>query len=428
MTTIKKQYESPLKKFFSIILTFSLLFSTLISAKADSVNNNNVELPIIMIEDVEENETYDVPDDCLPYLSVIGKKGDVDQNGELDSYDALLILRCSVGFKDIKKKFLKNADYDEDGQITSLDSLLTLVEYVNAQPPVIKFPDLTVACGDRFYFDAKIVPPSEGIGVTFEYETDDAESTDGSGEWVLDFTNTGKVKAHHPGKSVVTVTASNGLTAKCTVTVVDQITKQTIHVGDNTLNVTKHIMTKNDAYNETDDFEKLDGIVIHSTATPGVMADRWYKAWNKPNTDAAVHAFLDDKGVYQYLPFEQIAWHAGKPCNRTYIDFEICEPSGFYYSNNVMTDYDVKAQQDYFDKIWKNATIYTAYLCTKYGLSSDDILSHAEVGRLGIGTNHGDPDHWFIKHNKTMDGFRKEVKRLMNSGNIYISSPTVVEE
>ena len=356
------------------------------------------------------------------------KIGDVSKDGRIDAYDALLTLRQSVDFDEIDYENLKYADYDDSGEITSFDALLILRKSVGITSASISCPDTTAICGDRLALNAKIVPSAEAEGVTFEYIPDKTKSTDGSGCNVLEITNTGRIKAFHPGKSTVQIKASNGLTAYCEVTVEDSISTQTITVGEHKLNVTNHMMLKNDAYDETKDFTELRGIFVHSTATPGAMADIWYKAWNKPNTDAAVHAFLDDKGVFKYLPYEQTAWHAGKPANTYYLDFEICEPSGFYYSGNKMINYDVDEQQKYFDKIWTNATVYTAYLCRLYGLTEEDVLSHAEGAELGIATNHGDPDHWFKVHHKNMNDFRRDVKKLLENDNISITERRIVKE
>ena len=342
--------------------------------------------------------------------------GDINHDGTVNTADSVLVLRHIAELEKINDEYLTLADMNGDGEITTADAVEILVYSTTYNQPSISFPtELTYSCGDRFAFEDYIELPSSYKDITFEYTFPKVISSDGTGMPVLEYTNTGKIKAFHPGTVTVTATASNGLEAECVVTVEDNITVSNISVGANNLQVTKHIMTKNDAYNETDDFTNLDGIIIHSTATPGVSADIWYNSWNRPNTNVAVHSFLDDKGVYQYLPFEQIAWHAGKPCNQSYIDFEICEPAGFRYVNNVITGYDVAAQQAYFNKIWKNATVYTAYLCTTYGLSADTILSHAEAAKKGIATNHGDPDHWFKLHNKTMDDFRKDVAALMEN-------------
>ncbi len=294
------------------------------------------------------------------------------------------------------------------------------------EPMLYLPPQITINCGDRTTLNPKVINGSDE-GLTYYFDYDGAISYDGTGEMVLEVSYaSGLLKGYHPGTDHVVVTASNGLTAECDVTVVNNKTVKTIHVGDHTLKVTKEIMIYNDCYSQSYDFTNIFGLVVHSTAEPGKMADYWYPKWNKGGTPACVHAFLDDKGVYQYLPFEQRGWHAGYPVNDTRIDFEICEPAGFYYDENwEITDYDVKKQQAYFDKIWENATVFSAYLVYKYGFDEENIISHYEAGQLGIGTNHKDPDHWFILHGKTMDDFREDVWKLLEE-DIYETEEVII--
>lgn len=41
------------------------------------------------------------------------------------------------------------------------------------------------------------------------------------------------------------------------------------------------------------------------------------------------------------------------------------------------------------------------------GLTEKDIICHCESYKQGIATNHSDVMHWFPKHGKSMDTFRK---------------------
>lgn len=363
--------------------------------------------------------------------------GDVNGDGKVTVLDAFMVMRYSALFTDLSDEEKLYADIDGDGRVTLFDATSIQMKVAKSeenQPKLVVPESVTLSCGDRTDLDVKVTPESAGNGVTFEYVLDNAKTTDSTGEPVLKITNFGMIKAHHPGTSVVTVKASNGMTAKCTVTVVNETTTQTVNIGGNELNITKKLMTRNDCYNTEDDYN-IQGIVVHSTATPGMMASQWYNSWNlsyeKGETDreVCVHAFLDDEGVYQYLPYEQVGWHVGGAANRTHIGFEICEPSGFYYSNNVIYGYNVSAQQEYFDKIWKNATVYCAYLSQQYNISVSDIISHKEANTLGVGTAHGDPDHWFILHGKTMDDFRADVSALLrNSSGITVSEAVSVPD
>jgi N-acetylmuramoyl-L-alanine amidase CwlA len=150
------------------------------------------------------------------------------------------------------------------------------------------------------------------------------------------------------------------------------------------------------------------------------MAADWFSRWNKSyktgeiNRQVCVHAFLDDKEIWQYLPWNHRGWHAGGDANNTHISFEICEPGGFSYSGGSnMVGYDVKKNEAYFRKAWQNAVNLCVQLCKEYGLTEKNIIGHAEGHSKGIASNHADPIHWFPKHGESMDTFRTAVgKRL----------------
>jgi N-acetyl-anhydromuramyl-L-alanine amidase AmpD len=163
--------------------------------------------------------------------------------------------------------------------------------------------------------------------------------------------------------------------------------------------VTK-FMTKNDCYKAGRKI-RVKGIMVHSTATPGVMAAEWYDRWNKPNISKCVHAFLDDEYVYQYLPWNHRAWHAGGAANGTHVAFEICEPENLN-------------DKEYFNKAYANAVELCVMLCKKFNLDENDIIDHSEGARRGIASNHGDVRHWFPKHGKSMNTFREDVRKALN--------------
>lgn len=168
--------------------------------------------------------------------------------------------------------------------------------------------------------------------------------------------------------------------------------------------VTK-FMTNNDCYKQGRKI-KPQGIMVHSTATPGVMAERWFDLWNKPGITKCVHAFVDDTGVYQYLPWDMRGWHAGGSANNTHIGFEICEPKDLN-------------DKEYFQKAWKNAIELAVFLCEEFDLSPDTIIGHYEGHKKGIASNHADPGHWFPKHGKSMDDFRAEVKKALEKPEVF---------
>lgn len=178
-------------------------------------------------------------------------------------------------------------------------------------------------------------------------------------------------------------------------------------------------MTNNDCY-KTNLKIKPKGIMIHSTATPGIMAANWFSRWNKSykagqiNRQACVHAFIDDKEVYQYLPWNHRGWHGGGKANDTHIGLEICEPGGFSYSRGAMIGYDTKKHEAYFRAAWKNTVELCVYLCKEYDLTEKDIIGHVEGYKKGISSNSADPLHWFPKHGESMDSFRANVRDLLS--------------
>lgn len=185
------------------------------------------------------------------------------------------------------------------------------------------------------------------------------------------------------------------------------------------MNIKTKFMVRNDCYTTG---RKIvpKGIMIHSTATPGVMAKDWYSRWNKSykageiNRQACVHAFVDDKEIWQYLPWNHRGWHAGGRANNTHIGIEICEPGGFSYSGGAnMVGYDRVKNEPYFRASWNNAVELCVYLCKKYSLTEKNIICHSEGAKKGIASNHADVMHWFPKHKEDMDSFRKVVKEKL---------------
>jgi hypothetical protein len=166
-----------------------------------------------------------------------------------------------------------------------------------------------------------------------------------------------------------------------------------------TLKTTQKFMTSNDCYKAGRTITPK-GLMVHSTATPGVMAARWFDLWNKAGIEKGVHGFLDNKEFYQYLPWNRRGWHAGGAANNTHIGVEWCEPK----------DLNDKA---YLDEIWVNGVELYASLCKQFNLTEKDIIAHYEGYKLGIASNHGDPAHWWKLHGKTMDMFRSDVGQAL---------------
>ena len=176
------------------------------------------------------------------------------------------------------------------------------------------------------------------------------------------------------------------------------------------LKIIQRFVTNNNCY-KTKRSITPKGIMVHSTATPGVMAEQFAKAFDAPKPagrEVCVHAFVDDTLCVQTLPWTHRAWHCGGSGNNTLISFEMCEPK------NLKTD------AKYFEKCYKNAVELTAYLCKVYKLTEKNVTSHIEGAKAGIASNHIDPMHWWKYFGYTMNQFRADVKKALAGKEINV--------
>lgn len=173
------------------------------------------------------------------------------------------------------------------------------------------------------------------------------------------------------------------------------------------MNIIQSILTRNECYQAGRKIT-VRGLMVHSTACPGVPSKNFVSSWNTPRPNGSqvcVHAFMDPGTVYQTLPWNHRAWHCGGSGNNDLIGIEWCEPSNY-------------ADRAYFEEIRETGVELYASLCKQYGLSASDIVSHKEGHRRGIASNHGDPDHWWRYVGYSMDQFRADVQAKLNGGSI----------
>ena len=165
------------------------------------------------------------------------------------------------------------------------------------------------------------------------------------------------------------------------------------------------------------------GIVVHSTGANNPYLKRYVDApdevgvnaygnhWNNPASvmgrSVCVHSFIGyDKNkvvkVANILPYNYCCWGVGSGSKGSYnyspayIQFEMCEDG--------LTD------KAYMEAVYKVAVEYCVYLCKKFNLSVNNIVSHKEAHALGYGSNHGDPNNWWDRYGRTMNDFRAAVK------------------
>ena len=202
------------------------------------------------------------------------------------------------------------------------------------------------------------------------------------------------------------------------------------------------MMTQSSCYKGTRKFTPK-GVLWHSTGAnnPNVKryvqpddnaADRdaWLKKlgkntnhndWNHTAVQAGLNFWIGKLAdgtvaAVQTMPWDYRPWGCGSGSkgsgNDIYIQFEICE--------------DGLNDASYFNACYKEACEMTAYLCKMYGidpkgtidykgLKVPTIIDHTGSHSLGIGSNHGDIQHWSRKYGKTMDNVRNDVAALLSA-------------
>ena len=141
--------------------------------------------------------------------------------------------------------------------------------------------------------------------------------------------------------------------------------------------------------------------------------------WNHSDRSAGLNCWIGKLAdgtvtTVQTMPWDYRPWGCGSgskgSCNDGWIQFEICE--------------DGLSDATYFNKVYTEACEITAYLCKMFsidpngtvtvnGVKIPTILCHADSSKLGFGSSHGDVNHWFPKHGKSMSTARADVSKLL---------------
>lgn len=176
------------------------------------------------------------------------------------------------------------------------------------------------------------------------------------------------------------------------------------------MNIIEAFVTQNPKYTNPTTIT-VRKLVLHSVGCPQPNASVFARQWQTARYFA--HAVLQADGtVYQALPWDYLCYHVGA-ANAYSIGVEMTEPDCIRYTggaNFVCTNWARAAEQ--VSGTYKTAVELFAYLCGAFGLDPKaDIMSHNEAGKLGIGTDHVDPEHLWrqLGMGYTMDGFRRDV-------------------
>ena len=164
------------------------------------------------------------------------------------------------------------------------------------------------------------------------------------------------------------------------------------------------------------------GMMLHSIGCPQPDAMVLIKSWNDPDyTRACIHGFIDANtgAVYQTMPFNYRAPHAGGDATDTHIGIEMCEPDCIRYtSGSSFTCSDLPRAREMVRRTYLSAVELFAQTCKEYGwdpMEDGVVISHREGYKRGIASNHGDPEHLWrgLGLSYTMDTFREDGKAKM---------------
>lgn len=160
-------------------------------------------------------------------------------------------------------------------------------------------------------------------------------------------------------------------------------------------------------------------LVLHSVGCPQPSAAVFARLWQSARYFA--HAVLQADGkVYQCMPWDYLVYHVGA-ANAYSVGVEMTEPDCIRYTGGatfVCSNLDRAAEQ--ISGTYNTAVELFAELCNQFGLDPySDIISHNEASKMGIGTDHVDPEHLWKQLNLgyTMDGFRQDVYNKIHGAN-----------
>ena len=184
------------------------------------------------------------------------------------------------------------------------------------------------------------------------------------------------------------------------------------------INIVEAFVTQNPLYQQYTRIP-VRKLVLHSVGCPQPSAAVFARQWQTARYFA--HAVLQADGtVYQVVPWDCRLMHVGA-ANAYSIGVEMAEPDCIRYTSGATFVCSNRARAvAQVTGTYNTAVELFAWLCTQFGLDPNkDIISHAEAGKLGIGTDHVDPEHLWrqLGMGYTMDGFRTDVAAAMAAKN-----------
>ena len=142
--------------------------------------------------------------------------------------------------------------------------------------------------------------------------------------------------------------------------------------------------------------DQIKGIVIHYTANPGATAmqnrDYFEGLKDSHETQASSHFVVGlDGEVVQCVPTWEVAYASNKR-NQDTVSIECCHPDETGKFN---------------EQTYKSMVQLTAWLCQKFGLTSDDVIRHYDV------TGKNCPKY-FVENEDAWKQFKADVKKAID--------------
>jgi N-acetylmuramoyl-L-alanine amidase CwlA len=149
--------------------------------------------------------------------------------------------------------------------------------------------------------------------------------------------------------------------------------------------------------NRSGKFLRPEGIVVHSTATPGATDTAEQKYFDTADRRASAHYFVDWDSITRCVPENEEAWHAGKTANSKFLSVEMCEPKG----------YDGQR----FQTVWDRTVWLVADACVRYGWEIDSVWSHEMVSKTWHESTHTDPTGYLRSYGRSFDQLKQAVQQ-----------------
>ena len=159
--------------------------------------------------------------------------------------------------------------------------------------------------------------------------------------------------------------------------------------------VTQDLLTVNSYSRPGIALNKVNAVVVHYTANPGSSAkanrDYFENLKTSHTTKASSHYVIGlDGQILQIIPLEEMSY-ASNSRNTDTIAIECCHPDDTGKFN---------------DKTYDSLVELVAWLCNKYGLSTDEVIRHYDV------TGKNCPKY-FVEHEDAWKQFLKDVNKKL---------------